>query len=76
MLRSDLLEWVWLLDHSVAAVAVKLVTQLASDTVSMESTFYALEDFAAGELVLVRNVNRKEPWWPVCAEFDHAADNT
>lgn len=32
----------------------------------METSFYALEDFAVGELVLVRNVNRKEPWWPVC----------
>lgn len=34
----------------------------------METSFYALEDFAVGELVLVRNVNRKEPWWPVCVK--------
>ncbi|DBA76675.1 TPA: hypothetical protein ACH3X2_008711 [Trebouxia sp. C0005] len=30
----------------------------------MEGSAYALEDFAVSELVLVRNVNRKEPWWP------------
>lgn len=31
----------------------------------MEESDYALEDFDIGELVLSRNVNRKEPWWPV-----------
>ncbi|DBA81836.1 TPA: hypothetical protein ACH3X1_007555 [Trebouxia sp. C0004] len=30
----------------------------------MEGSAYALEDFAVSELVLVKNVNRKEPWWP------------
>ena len=40
----------------------------------MDSTFYALEDFAVGELVLVKNVNRKEPWWPVCLQTCCAAD--
>ena len=33
----------------------------------MEGSAYGLEDFAVGELVLVKNHNRKEPWWPVCA---------
>ena len=31
----------------------------------MEDNDYALEDFDVGELVLSKNVNRKEPWWPV-----------
>ena len=51
--------------------AVKLVTQAALDTVSMESTFYALD--AVGELVFVRNVKCKEPWWPVCVQCCLAA---
>lgn len=39
---------------------------------------YALSDFAIGELVLVRNVNRKDTLWPVrscprCAAFSHLA---
>ena len=40
----------------------------------METSFYALEDFAVGELVLVKNVNRKEPWWPVCVKTCYATD--
>lgn len=41
--------------------------------VAMEESSYALEDFAVSELVLVRNVNRKEPWWPVCLQAFCAA---
>ena len=42
-----------------------VVSQAVLFTVSMEGSAYALEDFAVSELVLVKNVNRKEPWWPV-----------
>ena len=58
----------WLYSASAAGPAVRLAAEAVSDTVSMENTFYALEDFAVSELVLVRNVNRKEPWWPVCLQ--------
>ena len=41
----------------------------------MEGSGYALEDFTVGELVLVKNVNRKEPWWPVCVQACPAANS-
>ena len=28
---------------------------------------YPLDQFAVDELVLARNVNREEPFWPVCS---------
>lgn len=52
-----------------------MVTQAILLTESMEGSAYVLEDFAVGELVLVRNVNRKEPWWPVCMEAGAGADS-
>ena len=51
--------------RSVAERLQIVVSQAVLFTVSMEGSAYALEDFAVSELVLVRNVNRKEPWWPV-----------
>ncbi len=52
-------------NRSVAERLQIVVSQAVLFTVSMEGSAYALEDFAVSELVLVRNVNRKEPWWPV-----------
>ena len=32
-----------------------------------EEVVYPLDQFAVDELVLARNVNREEPFWPVCS---------
>ncbi len=53
-----------------------VVSQAVLFTVSMEGSAYALEDFAVSELVLVKNVNRKEPWWPVGLEAFYAAEGS
>ncbi len=34
-----------------------------------EEVVYPLDQFAVDELVLARNVNREEPFWPVCSFF-------